>query len=96
MDFIKNPNYWDARICEDRENELASLVSLKVQCPTLVEGGEADMTVELPCSGSKRLEEAGLLHIGPMLGNYYYVFNVKAEPSQIQMCVKPFYGYQPC
>ena len=28
----------------------------------------------------KRLEEAGLLHIGPMLGNYYYVFNVKADP----------------
>ena len=31
-------------------------------------------------NNQKRLEEAGLLHIGPMLGNYYYVFNVKAEP----------------
>ncbi|MBS6332880.1 MAG: peptide ABC transporter substrate-binding protein [Veillonella sp.] len=47
---------------------------------TLVEGGEADMMVEPPVADQKRLEEAGLLHIGPMLGNYYYVFNVKAEP----------------
>ncbi len=47
---------------------------------TLVEGGEADMTVEPPVADQKRLEEAGLLHIGPMLGNYYYVFNVKADP----------------
>ena len=32
-----------------------------------------DMTVEPPVADQKRLEEAGLLHIGPMLGNYYYV-----------------------
>ena len=47
---------------------------------TIVSNGEADMTVEPPVADQKRLEEAGLLHIGPMLGNYYYVFNVKAEP----------------
>ena len=45
---------------------------------TLVEGGEADMTVEPPVADQKRLEEAGLLHIGPMLevASTHYVFDM--------------------
>ena len=79
MDFIKNPNYWDAESVKTEKMNWPISESQSTRL-TLVEGGEADMTVEPPVADQKRLEEAGLLHIGPMLGNYYYVFNVKAEP----------------
>ena len=79
MDFIKNPDYWDADSVKTEKMNWPISESQSTRL-TLVEGGEADMTVEPPVADQKRLEEAGLLHIGPMLGNYYYVFNVKAEP----------------
>ena len=79
MDFIKNPNYWDAESVKTEKMNWPISESQSTRL-TLVEGGEADMTVEPPVADQKRLEEAGLLHIGPMLGNYYYVFNVKADP----------------
>ena len=79
MDFIKNPNYWDADSVKTEKMNWPISESQSTRL-TLVEGGEADMTVEPPVADQKRLEEAGLLHIGPMLGNYYYVFNVKADP----------------
>ena len=75
MDFIKNPNYWDAESVKTEKMNWPISESQSTRL-TLVEGGEADMTVEPPVADQKRLEEAGLLHIGPMLGNYYYVFNV--------------------
>nr|WP_252894616.1 peptide ABC transporter substrate-binding protein [Veillonella denticariosi] len=79
MDFVKNPNYWDADSVKT-ENMNWPISESQSTRLTLVEGGEADMTVEPPVADQQRLEEAGLLHIGPMLGNYYYVFNVTAEP----------------
>ena len=79
MTYVKNPNYWDAESVKTEKMNWPISESQSTRL-TLVEGGEADMTVEPPVADQKRLEEAGLLHIGPMLGNYYYVFNVKADP----------------
>lgn len=79
MNFVKNDNYWDADevVTKSMNWPISESQSTRL---TLVEGGEADMMVEPPVADQERLEEAGLLYIGPMLGNYYYMFNVKAEP----------------
>ena len=79
LNFVKNENYWDADevVTKTMNWPISESQSTRL---TLVEGGEADMMVEPPVADQQRLEEAGLLHIGPMLGNYYYLFNVKAEP----------------
>ena len=79
MNFVKNEHYWDADevVTKTMNWPISESQSTRL---TLVEGGEADMMVEPPVADQQRLEEAGLLHIGPMLGNYYYLFNVKAEP----------------
>ena len=79
INFAKNENYWDANsVVTDVMNwPISESQSTRL---TLVEGGEADMMVEPPVPDQHRLEKEGLLQIGPMLGTYYYVFNVTAEP----------------
>lgn len=47
MDFIKNPNYWDAESVKTEKMNWPISESQSTRL-TLVEGGEADMTVEPP------------------------------------------------
>ena len=47
MDFIKNPNYWDADSVKTEKMNWPISESQSTRL-TLVEGGEADMTVEPP------------------------------------------------
>ena len=79
MTFTKNPNYWDADavVTESMYWPISESQSTRL---TLVEGQEADLMVEPPTADQERLTQAGLFKVAPMLGNYYYVFNVEAKP----------------
>lgn len=79
LNFVKNDYYWDSDEVVTKYMNWPISESQSTRL-TLVEGGEADMMVEPPVADQARLEESGMLHIGPMLGNYYYMFNVTAEP----------------
>lgn len=79
MKFAKNDKYWNASVVKTKAMEWPISESQSTRL-ALVEGGEADMMVEPPVPDQQRLQDKGLLRIGPMLGTYYYVFNVTAEP----------------
>lgn len=79
IDFAKNDAYWDANAVKTRLMNWPISESSSTRL-TLVEGNEADLMVEPPMADQDRLRQAGLFKVAPMLGNYYYVFNVTAEP----------------
>lgn len=79
IDFVKNETYWDAASVTLPQLEFPISDSQATRL-TLVESGQADMMVEPPPADETRLEEAGLYHVAPYLGSYYYVFNVTAKP----------------
>ena len=89
MEFKKNEHYWDASqvVTNHMYWPISESQSTRL---TLVEGGEADMMVEPPVADQERLKQLGILHIGQMLGNYYYVFNVTAEPFTNPLVRKAF------
>ena len=77
--MVKNDAYWDAgAVVLDRlEFPISDSQATRL---TLVESGQANMTVEPPPSEQERLESLGLYKIAPYLGSYYYVFNVQKPP----------------
>lgn len=79
IDMIKNSSYWDAGavVLERLEFPISDSQATRL---TMVESGQANMTVEPPPSEQERLESLGLYHIAPYLGIYYYVFNVQQPP----------------
>lgn len=79
IDFRRNEHYWDKANVSLAAMEWPISESQSTRL-TLVEGGEADMMAEPPVADQSRLEKAGIFHVAPTLGTYYYVFNVKAEP----------------
>lgn len=79
MNFAKNDSYWDANAVKTERMNWPISESSSTRL-TLVEGNEADLMVEPPIADQERLRQAGLFKVAPMLGNYYYVFNVSAEP----------------
>lgn len=79
MHFVKNESYWDAKSVKTQAMYWPISESSSTRL-TLVEGGEADLMVEPPSLDQDRLTKAGLYKVSPMLGNYYYVFNVTAPP----------------
>lgn len=79
IDMVKNPAYWDAGAVVSDQLEFPISDSQATRL-TLVESGQANMTVEPPPSEQERLEALGLYKIAPYLGSYYYVFNVQKPP----------------
>lgn len=79
IDMVKNNAYWDAdAVVLDRlEFPISDSQATRL---TMVESGQANMTVEPPPSEQERLEGLGLYKIAPYLGSYYYVFNVQKPP----------------
>ncbi len=79
IDMVKNDRYWDAGAVTLERLEFPISDSQATRL-TLVESGQANMTVEPPPSEEERLESLGLYQIAPYLGAYYYVFNVTQPP----------------
>lgn len=79
LQFVKNDKYWD----KDKVKLATMLWPISESQSTrvsMVESGQANLTVEPPISEQKRLTKAGLYHISPYLGAYYYSFNTAKAP----------------
>lgn len=79
IDMVKNTSYWDADAVVLNRLEFPISDSQATRL-TMVESGQANMTIEPPPSEQERLESLGLYKIAPYLGSYYYVFNVEKPP----------------
>lgn len=78
MVFAKNPKYWDAKAVKLEAMKWPISESQQTRL-TLVQSGQADMMVEPPVASQKELESKGLFHVSPLLGTYYYTFNLDAD-----------------
>lgn len=79
LQFVKNDKYWD----KDKvklANMLWPISESQSTRVSMVESGQANLTVEPPISEQERLTKAGLYHISPYLGAYYYSFNTAKAP----------------
>lgn len=77
--MIKNDKYWDKEAVV-LPYILFPISDSQATRLTLVESGQANMTVEPPPADQSRLEAMGLYKVAPYLGIYYYVFNVQKTP----------------
>lgn len=75
----KNPHYWnkDAVVTPQLRFPISDAQSTRL---TMVESGLAQMTSDPPSPDQDRLEKNGLYRTAPLLGTYYYVFNVTKPP----------------
>ena len=57
---------------------------------SMVESGQANITVEPPISEQERLTKEGLFKMSPYLGSYYYSFNTQKAPFDNPLVRKAF------
>lgn len=79
LQFVKNDKYWDRDKVKlaNMQWPISESQSTRV---SMVESGQANLTVEPPISEQPRLEQEGLFKISPYLGLYYYSFNTAKPP----------------
>lgn len=77
--LVKNEHYWNKE--QVKTPKLRMIISESPSTRlTMLESGLADMMLDPPGADQKRLEELGIYQIEPMLGTFYYVFNVTKAP----------------
>lgn len=79
MVFAKNEKYWDAAKVK-LEGMVWPISESQTTRVALVENNQVDMMVEPPAVDQDRLAKTGQFKVSPILGVYYYKFNVEAEP----------------
>ncbi len=77
--MVRNPNYWDAKNVKIDKLVFTLVDSLNTEM-TMFETDQIDMTSSVPTTDIDRLRAEGKLKIGPLLGTYYYRFNVTKPP----------------
>lgn len=89
LQFIKNDKYWDKDKVklETMQWPISESQSTRV---SMVESGQANITVEPPISEQDRLTKEGLFKMSPYLGSYYYSFNTKKAPFDNPLVRKAF------
>lgn len=89
LQFIKNDKYWD----KDKvklENMQWPISESQTTRVSMVESGQANITVEPPISEQERLTKEGLFKMSPYLGSYYYSFNTQKAPFDNPLVRKAF------
>lgn len=79
LQFIKNDKYWDKDNVK-LDTMLWPISESQSTRVSMVESGQANITVEPPISEQDRLAKEGLFKISPYLGLYYYSFNTSKPP----------------
>lgn len=89
LQFIKNDKYWDKDKVklENMQWPISESQSTRV---SMVESGQANITVEPPISEQERLTKEGLFKMSPYLGSYYYSFNTQKAPFDNPLVRKAF------
>ena len=79
LQFVKNDLYWDKEKVklDNMQWPISESQSTRV---SMVESGQANITVEPPISEEERLKQEGLYKVTPYLGAYYYSFNTAKAP----------------
>lgn len=79
LQFTKNDLYWDKDKVKltTMQWPISESQSTRV---SMVESGQANITVEPPISEESRLKQEGLYKVTPYLGSYYYSFNTAKAP----------------
>ena len=79
LQFEKNDLYWDKDKVKlaNMQWPISESQSTRV---SMVESGQANITVEPPISEEARLKQEGLYKVTPYLGAYYYSFNTAKAP----------------
>ena len=89
LQFVKNDKYWDKDKVklENMQWPISESQSTRV---SMVESGQANLTVEPPISEQERLSKEGLFKMSPYLGSYYYSFNTQKAPFDNPLVRKAF------
>ena len=89
LQFVKNDKYWDKDKVklENMQWPISESQSTRV---SMVESGQANITVEPPISEQERLTKEGLFKMSPYLGSYYYSFNTQKAPFDNPLVRKAF------
>lgn len=89
MQFVKNDKYWDKDKVklEEMQWPISESHSTRV---SMVESGQANITVEPPVSEQERLKNEGLYYVVPNLGAGYYSFNTAKPPFDNPLVRKAF------
>lgn len=89
LQFTKNDKYWDKEKVklDYMQWPISESQSTRV---SMVESGQANITVEPPISEQERLTKEGLFKMSPYLGSYYYSFNTQKPPFDNPLVRKAF------
>ena len=89
LQFVKNDKYWDKDKVklENMQWPISESQSTRI---SMVESGQANITVEPPISEQERLTKEGLFKMSPYLGSYYYSFNTQKAPFDNPLVRKAF------
>jgi len=78
--LVKNENYWNAENVK-LDKVIATFITEQSTMLTAYESDELDIIDDVPIAEIPRLQaEDPTFHIYPLLGTYYYIFNVKKSP----------------
>ncbi len=89
LQFVKNDKYWDKDNVKSETMQWPISESQSTRV-SMVESGQANITVEPPISEEKRLKDEGLYHVSQNLGIYYYSFNTEKAPFDNPLVRKAF------
>ncbi len=89
LQFTKSDTYWDKDNVklETMQWPISESQSTRV---SMVESGQANITIEPPISEQERLKQEGLYKVSPNLGAYYYSFNTAKAPFDNPLVRKAF------
>ncbi len=79
IEFVKNPNYWDAKNVKMNKLVFTEIVDENTSLASY-ESGEVDLIDNPPSQELARLKEEGKLTALPTIGTYYVSYNVNKKP----------------
>ena len=89
LQFVKNEKYWDKDKVRTKLMQWPISESQSTRI-SMVESGQANITVEPSISEEQRLKDEGLYKVSPNLGAYYYSFNTAKPPFDNPLVRKAF------